>query len=226
MSQDKKNKIILFQGDSVSDGNRYKDPMARGDLNHQIGHTFIYTIASELGYKYADKNLAFVNRAISGENIETIYDRREEDIFEEHPDVFSILVGSNEYWIWKDEPDHTEEFDEMYRQLLDEVLEHNPDTKIVISEPMVLPVVLEPDVYNARLKMTYEEIEVLQKIAEDYGAIYIPLLEKFQKACEIREASYWMWDGVHPTEAGHGMIANEWMKAVLPSGILGFKAEL
>lgn len=28
---------ILFQGDSITDGNRYKEPERRHDLNHQIG---------------------------------------------------------------------------------------------------------------------------------------------------------------------------------------------
>ena len=29
-------KKILFTGDSISDGNRYKEEKNRGDLNHQI----------------------------------------------------------------------------------------------------------------------------------------------------------------------------------------------
>ena len=153
MENKKENTIILFQGDSVSDGNRYKDPIARDDLNHQIGHTFIYIIAGTMGLKYADKHISFINRGVSGDNIEQIYDRREEDIFAEHPDVFSILVGMNDYWLWKDDPEHTQEFEEIYRQLLDEVLEHNPETKLILCEPFILPVKLEEDVYKARHKM-------------------------------------------------------------------------
>lgn len=222
MENEKKNTVILFQGDSISDGNRYKDPVARGDLNHQIGHSYIYIIAGELGLKYADKHLAFVNRGLSGDNLEQVFDRREEDIFAENPDIVSILVGCNDYWLWKDDPDHTEEFEEIYRQLLDEILEHNPNTKIVLCEPFVLPVVLEKDVYEGRLKMIREEIEALHRISEDYNTLYVPLLDKFEEMTKVREASYWIWDGVHPTEAGHGLIAQEWMKVVLESGILGF----
>lgn len=107
MENRKENTVILFQGDSISDGNRYKDPIARDDLNHQIGHTFIYIIAGIMGLKYADKHISFINRGVSGDNIEQIYDRREEDIFAEHPDVFSILAGMNDYWLWKDDPEHT-----------------------------------------------------------------------------------------------------------------------
>ena len=32
-------KKILFIGDSITDGNRYKDEADRGDLNHQMGHS-------------------------------------------------------------------------------------------------------------------------------------------------------------------------------------------
>ena len=56
----------------------------------------------------------------------------------------------NDYWLWKDDPEHTQEFEEIYRQLLDEVLEHNPETKLILCEPFILPVKLEEDVYKAR----------------------------------------------------------------------------
>jgi len=40
-----------------------------------------------------------------------------------------------------------------------------------------------------------------------------PLQQKFNALCEKREASYWLWDGVHPTAAGHEVIARQWVKA-------------
>ena len=52
----------------------------------------------------------------------------------------------------------------------------------------------------------------VRKIAEEYGAVFVPLQEVFDKACEKRDSSYWIWDGVHPTEAGHGLIARQWIK--------------
>ncbi len=217
-----KETTILFQGDSISDGARYKDPLARKDLNHQIGHTFIYTIASTFGYKYADKHIRFVNRACSGDNLELIYDRADEDVYPENPDVFSILAGCNDYYLWKDDPDHMEEFDETYRNMFDDLREHNPDIKLVMCEPFVAPVTLPEDEYKARRTMIEQEIELMHRIAEEYNAVYVPLLRPFDEATKIREASYWIWDGIHPTEAGHGLIAHEWVKAVLPSGILGF----
>ena len=36
---------ILFQGDSITDGNRYKEPERRHDLNHQIGHSYAFIVS-------------------------------------------------------------------------------------------------------------------------------------------------------------------------------------
>ena len=57
-------KMILFQGDSITDGNRLKD--CPWDLNHQIGHSYPYVIVGKLGAEYPQQGLRFVNRGISG----------------------------------------------------------------------------------------------------------------------------------------------------------------
>ena len=56
--------------------------------------------------------------------------------------------------------------------------------------------------------MVREEIEALHRISDDYHTLYVPLADKFEEMCQVREPSYWIWDGIHPTEAGHGVIAD------------------
>lgn len=45
---------ILFQGDSITDGNRYREPERRHDLNHQIGHSYAFIVSGMLGAEYPD----------------------------------------------------------------------------------------------------------------------------------------------------------------------------
>jgi phospholipase/lecithinase/hemolysin len=33
-------------------------------------------------------------------------------------------------------------------------------------------------------------------------------------ACKNAPADYWMWDGIHPTVAGHELLAREWITVV------------
>ena len=47
---------------------------------------------------------------------------------------------------------------------------------------------------------------------QDLNLIYIPLQEMFNNAAKIHPVEYWIWDSVHPTYNGHGLIAYAWMK--------------
>jgi len=37
--------------------------------------------------------------------------------------------------------------------------------------------------------------------------------EAFHRAANISTPDYWLYDGIHPTPAGHRLIAKEWIKA-------------
>ena len=89
-------KTVLFYGDSITDGNRYKDEKDRGDFNHQMGHSYAYVINALLGSRYPEKNLHFLNRGISGNRVIELYGRFYEDVVALKPDVVSILVGVND----------------------------------------------------------------------------------------------------------------------------------
>ena len=54
--------------------------------------------------------------------------------------------------------------------------------------------------------------QVAKKIAEDYGAYFVPLQEKFDEATKECGTEPYLFDGVHPTAAGAKLIATEWLK--------------
>jgi len=56
--------------------------------------------------------------------------------------------------------------------------------------------------------------QTVRELAEKYQAIFVPLQQLFNEACERAEASFWIYDGVHPTAAGHQLIADQWLAIV------------
>ena len=56
--------------------------------------------------------------------------------------------------------------------------------------------------------------ECIRQLAEKYQAVYVPLQDLFDEALKKVETEYLLWDGVHPTVAGHGMIARQWYHCV------------
>ena len=54
--------------------------------------------------------------------------------------------------------------------------------------------------------------QLVRKIAESANAEFLPLQELFDRAAETAKPEYWLYDGVHPTAAGHVLIADAWLK--------------
>ncbi len=76
MNNLKENTVILFQGDSITDGARGRNE----DLNHIMGHGYQYIIGARLQGDNPEKNIKFYNRGISGNRISDLYARWLEDM--------------------------------------------------------------------------------------------------------------------------------------------------
>ena len=207
----KENDIILFQGDSITDGNRGRN----SDLNHVHGHGYQYIIAAELTADNLDKNVEFINRGISGNRIADLYGRWAEDCLNLKPTILSILVGVNDIifnWEHKSGSD-PERYEKIYRYLLDEVKKQNPDTLIVIMEPFF------GEKKEKELNTFFKEniggyAAAAKNIAEEYGAVFVPLQDMIDSYKEKTDIYNILWDGIHPTTCGHELIARRWKECV------------
>src|SRR4051812_49308658 len=129
---------FLFQGDSITDGNRTRN----NDWNHVMGHGYQYIIASKLWYDFPKKGFHFFNRGISGNKVTDLAARWQKDTLELKPDVLSILIGINDVsaFINADNNFSTEQYETGYRALLDQAKQQLPNIQFVLCEPFVLPV--------------------------------------------------------------------------------------
>lgn len=220
---------ILFQGDSITDGNRYKEPAKRWDLNHQIGHTYVYPIVSYLGRLHPGKYF-FINRGISGDSAEKAIDRWQTDTLDEHPDILSTLFGingnANRDGVFPEGVEaNLERFEKSYREILRLAREQNPDLKLILIEPFFLPVGRYIEHYNDFMPAFRRKQKIVERIANDFGGIFIPTQKRLEKlvvdcreelianGCDTDPNAYWLWDGVHPTENFHGYLAEWWLDA-------------
>ncbi len=206
---------ILFQGDSITDGNRYKDEEHRWDLNHQIGHSYAFIVNGLLGLRYPEKGLEFVNRGISGNTSRNLCERWQEDALDIAPDLLSILIGINDCCSQGESHVSKEEYESNLLKMLSLSFESNPNLRVFLLEPFFLPsggdYAENSDFWRAEIS---KYSDVCRKIADaDDRIIFIELQKLFDFASEQRECAYWIWDGIHPTECGHALIAQEWIKA-------------
>ena len=207
-------KLILFQGDSITDAMRSRD----NDL--ASGHGYPTLIKAKLGYEEPGK-YTFLNRGISGNRIVDLYARIKSDLINLKPDVLSILIGVNDVWheVGHQNGVAAAKFETVYDWLLTEVKDALPDVRILILEPFVLPghatesTEEKPERWEYFRDETPLRAAAAKRMAEKHGAAFVPLQARFNEACKLAEPAYWLHDGVHPTAMGHELIAREWIKA-------------
>jgi len=208
---------ILFLGDSITDMNRDRiNPKSDNVFSYGSGYPIF--IAGEL-YKNNPSAYEIINRGISGNRIVDLYARIKSDVWNETPDVLSILIGVNDVWheVCSNNGVDIERFEKVYKMLIKDTLKVLPNVKIILCEPFVLKGSATqdtediPDKYNRFLEV-YEYAKVVKKLATDFNLPFVSLQEKFNEQAKKYGAEPYLYDGVHPMIAGAKLIAEEWLK--------------
>jgi lysophospholipase L1-like esterase len=105
-----------------------------------------------------------------------------------------------------------EAFENTYREILTDVKTKLPNCEIVLLEPFLIPVDPEKDAWRVDLD---PKIAAVRKLSREFGVTFIPFDGLFQELCAKQDPALFSADGVHPNDAGHAFIAQEWLKRVL-----------
>ena len=199
---------VLFQGDSITDAGRTADNL------DGLGNGYPLLINAMFHAENPGRDVTFINRGISGNRVKDLRARWQEDCIDLKPDILSILIGINDTWRRYDQNDPTsaEKYEEDYRYILDKTRTELPDTELVILEPFVLPYPADRKEWRVDLD---PKIHVARKLAAEFDAVFIPLDGIFNAAAIAGGLTRWSADGVHPTAAGHALIAEHWLDTVI-----------
>ena len=55
---------------------------------------------------------------------------------------------------------------------------------------------------------------IVRALASDFKATFVPFQAMFDEAQTRAPAEYWAKDGVHPSPAGHALMAECWLETV------------
>lgn len=211
--QESVSKIVLFQGDSITEGGRWQNST---DQNHVMGQDYAYMIAGQVGFEHPEKDLTFYNRGISGNTLADLAARWDQDTLALKPGLLSIMVGVNDaYQIINQNKSQTAvDFKAAFQALLNRTKAALPNVQFVLIEPFVLPVGHVKEKIEAWQSVMAPRQAAVKEIAGGADAIFIPMQTYFNDALKKAPANHWIWDGVHPMPAGHQLMAYHWLKAV------------
>jgi acyl-CoA thioesterase I len=197
---------LLFIGDSITDVGRREDPEG-------LGSGYVRVIRDYLLAADPASAPIVLNRGIGGNKVTDLAARWQEDVLDPAPDILSIKIGINDVW-------HglrggingveIERFIPVYDDLLRQVRAALPACRIVLCEPSVIWAPA-PEEGNDML-LPYGA--AVRELAVKYSAeCVVPLHEAFENARRVRPDVAWAPDGVHPSSAGHMLIARTWLRA-------------
>ena len=198
------NDVIVFQGDSVTDGGRMRE------VGDDLGRNYPFFLAAWLAAAAPQRTPRFLNRGISGNRVQDLQSRWQHDVLDLHPTWVSLLIGINDTWRRYDSHDPTtvEQFAAGYRDLLVQTIAAKIE-HIIICEPFLLPVTSEQWQWREDLD---PKIQAIRQLGQEFRTLYVPLDGIFAQAATHRPPNFWVPDGVHPSPAGHALIAQSWLQ--------------
>lgn len=211
----------VFAGDSITDGGWGRSggrglPVSERnltDLNHLYGHSYMMLVASDWQSAYPATGLVFHNRGLSGDKLEGLTARWDQDILSLKPDVLSILIGVND----SSKDIDLQAWESDYRALLSRTRKELPDCRLVLCTPFLAPVGRfgTREDYPVRLERVKEMATAVRELAAEFQAVLVPFDELFGSLPAGATPEWWIWDGIHPTAAGHRRMADLWEQCVV-----------
>ena len=219
---------VLFIGDSVTDGgwgnsaghSTPSDQRNQWDQNHIFGHSYMMLCAAHFQSSLPEYGYEFLNRGISGDDLVRLEARWTKDVIKINPDVLSVLIGTNDVHYYLENKDSDFDFagwELRYRNLLDQARSSNPKIRFVLGTPFVAKVgkIGTDEDYALRDSLIHQLSGIVATIAKDYDAVLLRYDELFaaqKKEHPLVSMKQWIWDGIHPTAAGHRLMADLWIK--------------
>ncbi|MGQ4494044.1 SGNH/GDSL hydrolase family protein [Dermabacteraceae bacterium P13115] len=198
------NRTHLFIGDSITDCEWRQDP-------EQIGYGYVRLVAEH--FAAHEPGSTVINRGTSGDRVRDLRARFNDDCIAHDPDLVTIYVGVNDTWYAVRDGEETtpEQFEADYRFLLDQLSARWPARPVIMVVPFVTVVNDETARFGPDLA---GKQEVVRELAKEFGHTLIELPEVMEKAQEAGHTPDSLAaDGVHPTAAGHKLLADAWLAA-------------
>jgi acyl-CoA thioesterase I len=196
---------LLFIGDSITEWQRDFDPEG-------LGLGYVRIIRDFLVARDRAAAPTVINRGVRGDRMPDLQARWQRDVLDLTPDIVSIFVGVNDvsYRLLLGDGGDLESYEMGYLEIIGRTRRVLPNAAIVLCEPTMLRL---PDQPRSNEELAHYAAAVRRVAATCGATCVVGLHGVFAHAGVVRPDIAWMLDEVHPSSAGHALIADAWLRA-------------
>lgn len=195
-----KDAVVVFTGDSITDGYRVDrtDPTDLGQNNYVV--MFNHYIQKN----FPEDNITVYNTGHSGYWIQHLHQHLQDFVYDLDPDYLIVNIGTNNAWFDKGS---IESVETAYRALIDELMEKT-HAEIILVQPYLFECdfVLDGVALNTYIPRMEQIADIVCRVAGEKGLPVIFYHELFRQAMAENGWAYkphLSGDGIHPSTDGY-----------------------
>jgi lysophospholipase L1-like esterase len=202
---------LLFIGDSVTACGASR-PLG-GDSRAALGTGYVTEVDAILAAAPLKRRIRITNMGVNGNTVRDLAARWDTDVLALEPDWLSVMIGINDVWRQFDRKNPKaavplEEYFETFDGLLART---RPQLKgLVLMTPYYVQ-----DERRDLMRLQMDEYGLVVKdLASRHHALLVDTQAAVDKVLERLNYSLIAADRVHPTEVGHKILANAFLRAI------------
>jgi lysophospholipase L1-like esterase len=202
---------LLFIGDSVTDCGRLR-PVGEGSRS-ALGEGYVAAVDAALVPAHPARPIRIVNMGISGNTVRDLASRWDADVLALAPDWLSIMIGINDVWRQFDGRDDAaavppDEFARTYEGLIVRSL---PRLKRLV---LLSPFYVQSSRTDPIRRRMDEYGGIVRGLAARHGALLVDTQAALDGALGRMDYAAIAGDRVHPTPAGHAILARAFLDSI------------
>jgi lysophospholipase L1-like esterase len=178
-----------------------------------LGSGYVAQVDAALGPIHPAQPVQVINMGIGGNTVRDLASRWDTDVLGLEPDWLSVMIGINDVWRQFDGVDDSaavmpDEFERTYDSL---VARTGPRLKGLV---LMTPYYIEPQRTDPMRRRMDTYGAMTRDLAARHGALLVDTQAEFDRALASSDVTEWAEDRVHPTQAGHAVLARAFLRAI------------